>query len=522
MFSGGRDFIYRYSGNLSKLVPGLALSALYGKSDANATNQGAGDSYPYVVDARTGTALVISKATTQQPRTLVDLRKVYRVDAEYSFKLLGAHRVRGGFDREDVSSNTVTTFSGGVSWRYVATNPNAVLANSGVVPAGVTQYARKGIYTNAGNFETTANAYYLEDNWQPFGERLVFSLGLRDEGFDNRNSLSQTFVKIKNQWAPRLGASFDVAGDGASKVFANFGRYHLPIATNTNIRLAGGEDFYYEYFVLNSIGPDTLPVLGPQIGGRQINSDGTIKDPKQIVDRKLKPMYQDEFVLGYERAFSRRWKGGVRGIYRNVVRFIEDMAIDETLNTYARSLSIPTSAFNARGNDFYVLSNPGQPVTFSIDLKDGKGVREVSFTPAQLRYPTAVRKYYGGEIFFERVSDGKWFLRGSYTLSHTYGNDEGYVLSDNGQTDAGLTILFDHPGLADHSFGDLANDKRHKFKLYGTYKFAEDFQAGANVRVESGIPRNSFGYHPTDTFARAYGAASFYTNSQPVPRGSFG
>ncbi|MSU25184.1 MAG: hypothetical protein EXS32_15365 [Opitutus sp.] len=118
------------------------------------------------------------------------------------------------------------------------------------------------------------------------------------------------------------------------------------------------------------------------------------------------------------------------------------MAIDETLNIYARANGIPASKFNATGNLYYVLSNPGQPVTFSLDFNDGKGVRQVSFTPAELRYPKAVRKYYAGEIFFERVSNGKWFLQGSYTLSHTYGNDEGYVLSDNGQADAGLTILF--------------------------------------------------------------------------------
>ncbi|MSU25183.1 MAG: hypothetical protein EXS32_15360 [Opitutus sp.] len=320
--SGGRDYIYRYSGNFSKLVPGLSLSALFGKSDANATTKGAGDDYPYVTDSRTGQTLLISKATTSQPRTLIDLRKAYRLDGEYSFKLLGAHRVRGGLDREDVSSNTITQYSGGVAWNYAAVVPGAVLSNSGIVPAGITQTATKSIYQVGGNFETTANAYYLEDNWQPIGERLVLSLGLRNESFDNRNSKGQTFVTLKNQWAPRLGAAYDFAGDGKSKLFASFGRYHLPIATNTNIRLAGGENFYTEVFVLNSIGPDALPVLGPQIGARTVNSDGAIKDPAQLVDRNLKPMFQDEYVLGYERAIGKGWKVGVRATFRNVVRFI--------------------------------------------------------------------------------------------------------------------------------------------------------------------------------------------------------
>ena len=40
---------------------------------------------------------------------------------------------------------------------------------------------------------------------------------------------------------------------------------------------------------------------------------------------------------------------------------------------------------------------------------------------------------------------------------------EGSVLSDNGQTDAGLTVLFDHPGLMDHSTGYLANDINNNY-----------------------------------------------------------
>lgn len=521
-YSGGRDYIFHYGGNLSKLIPGLSLSALYGKSDANATSAGAGDAIPYVLDARSGAVLLISKATSSRPQTLVDTRKVYRLDAEYSLKLLGTHRFRGGFDREDVGSNTNQQYSGGVYWRYVATAPGRVLANSGVVPAGVTQYARKGIYVNSGSFKTTAKAYYLEDNWQPIGERLVLSLGLRNENFDNKNPRGETFVKMPDQWAPRLGAAFDPKGNGKSKLFANFGRYHLPVATNTNMRLAGGELFYYDYFVLNSIKADATPDLGAQIGGRQFNSDGSIKDPKQIVDKNLKPMFQDEYIVGYQREVAKNWTVGLRATYRNVVRFIEDMAIDETLNAYARAQGIPASKFNAGGNDYYVLSNPGQTVTFNVDLNDGKGARTLTFSPAELRFPKAERHYYAAELFFEKIYDGKWFLQGSYTWSHTYGNDEGYVLSDIGQSDAGLTQLFDHPGLMDYGYGDLANDKRHKLKLYGSYNLTKELQLGANLRAESGTPLLALGFHPTDAFARAYGADSFFVNSKPMPRGSLG
>jgi hypothetical protein len=233
-------------------------------------------------------------------------------------------------------------------------------------------------------------------------------------------------------------------------------------------------------------------------------------------------MYQDEFIAGYQRAVTKDWTVGIRGTYRNVGRFIEDMAVDETLNVYARAQGIPTSRFNAGGNDYYVLGNPGQPVTFNIDMNDGKGFRTVTFSPAELRFPEARRQYVAGEIFFERLYDGKWMMQGSYTHSYSWGNNEGSVLSDNGQADAGLTVLFDHPGLMDHSTGYLANDKRHKFKLFGSYSLTSEWQAGANLRLESGTPLNTFGFHPTDAFARAYGADSFYNNSKVAPRASAG
>jgi outer membrane receptor protein involved in Fe transport len=46
--------------------------------------------------------------------------------------------------------------------------------------------------------------------------------------------------------------------------------------------------------------------------------------------------------------------------------------------------------------------------------------------------------------------------------------------------------------------------------------------AGAAFTWNSGRPLNGFGIHPTDPFAAVYGAASFYVNGQPSPRGSRG
>lgn len=94
--------------------------------------------------------------------------------------------------------------------------------------------------------------------------------------------------------------------------------------------------------------------------------------------------------------------------------------------------------------------------------------------------------------------------------------------SDNDQDDAGLTTNFDQPGLVDGANGNLPNDRRHMVKVQGSYALTEDFSLGANLRWESGRPRSSFGFHPTDVFASLYEAESFVKDGQLISRGSEG
>ena len=521
---GGKDLIYHYSG---QFTPDFSVSALYGTGTADETDAGAGDAYPFIYDGRSGALVQLGKATQLQPSLIKDKRKAARLDFDYNFSLWGTHHLRFGYDREDNTLLNVVKYSGpgdgGQYFRYYAVTGGVTkLANGSIVPAGVSQVVRQRFYENGGNFETISDAYYITDEWKLMNDRLLLSLGLRDDEFNNRNSLGKTFIKMKGQYGPRIGVSYDVKGDHKSKLFANFGRYFMPVATNTNARLAGGETFHEDYYALTSVNTDGTPVLGAKIGGQNVFNDGTIKDPTTIVNGLIKPQYQDEYIIGYQSQVSDHWTIGVRGMSRKMVTFLEDEAIDPYLNSYAAAQGIPTSTFSAGGNDFYVLTNPGKPMTVYVDFGDGKGAQKLSITPAQQGFPAASRQYYGVELFFERIATAKWFMQGSYTWSHSYGNDEGTVLSDNGQTDNGLTELFDHPGLMDGRYGNLNNDHRHRFKLYGAYNITSEWQTGANIQIESGTPKIALGYHPTDAFAAQYGAASFYVNGVLVPRGSLG
>ncbi|MEN9661660.1 MAG: hypothetical protein RL324_609 [Verrucomicrobiota bacterium] len=511
--NGGRDYIVNYSGQITS---DLTVTALWGKGTQAGTDKPQGLA-PYIVDGRSGPATVVS-GSSARPTTLDETRKSYRLDATYRFRLMGGHSLRFGYDREDMASVTETGYAvGGIYYRYYPAVGGVTKVNGVTIPADATQYVRQQAYSNFGSFSTIAKAAYFDDSWKPNDGRLLLSIGLRNDEFNNKNKNGESFVSLKKQLAPRLGLNFDVNQDGKSKLYANWGRYTMPIANNTNIRFSGGEVYSQDYYVLKSVDASTkLPTVGAQLGTKYYlpGEDGTMKDPKTIVNQDLKPMYQDELIVGYQKQLNQNWVVGMRGTSRVMTHFIEDIGVD----------LIP-------GNDdtyVDVLTNPGQTLRIWGDAGDGKGLRQFVLSPSQQTYggqqqPLVSRKYYALEFSFERVNHGKGWLQGSYTLSHSYGNNEGSVYSDIAQADNGLTQLFDYPQIMDGSYGNLNNDRRHNFKIMGGYKLNKEFQVSATGSIQSGAPKVAMGYYPNaDANLSAYGAAYKYVNGKLTPRGSLG
>lgn len=514
---GGKNYIGSYSGSF--LDDKLTLRALYGEGKANRTDAGAGDAFPYILDQRVSPNITRGKATTLQPGTKEDQRKAARVDGSLN---VWNNTIRFGYDQEKNTSTDNIFYSGHVYYRY-NNRPSSGVVNGAAVPVGA-QYTRERHYENGGAFEVVSKAYYIEDTIKFIDDRLLITAGVRNETFDNKNALGLSFIKIEDQIAPRIAASFDVKGDGKSKVFGNFGHYYLPIAANTNIRMAGTELFTEDYYILTGLNADDTPIKGAKLGGQVVFADGTVKDARTIVNQDIKPMYQEEFIVGYQTALGKHWSATLRGTYRNLASTMEDVAVDAALNKYAVAKGYgPGTAldFEAGGFDYYVLTNPGKPLTMYVDFGTGTA-EKVTLSAADLGYPEAVRKYYAIEFLLERMFDRKWYANFSYTWSQSYGNYEGWVRSDNGQDDAGITTLFDQPGLLDGGYGSLPNDKRHKIKLIGAYQITSELQVGTNVLIQSGRAINSFGLHPTDDFAQAYGAESFFYQGVLTPRGSQG
>lgn len=502
---GGDNHILTYRGYFGTR---LATTVLWGTSEYDLTSGTEGDAAcPVAIDSRLGGFRRIGCWTSFVRTAADDEREVARVDIEWAAG--EQHLVRLGVDREQNTSFDHLGYSGGGYFQYLTVPPGSVLRNGGTVPDGVTEIARYRQFSREGHFDVLATAFYIEDEWSIDALNTTLRFGLRHERFDNRNAAGESIIRITDQFAPRIGISWDVGGDRNSKIFANYGRYHLPIPSIVSIFLASPWSATEEWFVRDqAIAQDGSTVLGARIGDTTVFADGASPDVRALIDQDLKPMSQDEIILGYERKVLSDYIFGITFTWRDLVQGIEDIAIDEAIGVYGE--------FN------YVLANPGRGVRTFYDIDGDGSLDELNLSAEELGFPSAKRRYQAVTLDLQRRWEGVFYARASYTWSHSYGNYEGTVRSDTGEDLAGATTQFDFTGLLDGADGDLPNDRRHQVKVWAGWQFSDRWQASGAFHFASGRPRNAFGYHPTDPYARLQGSASFYQQGTLTPRGSLG
>ncbi|MBZ2208682.1 TonB-dependent receptor [Massilia soli] len=523
--TGGENFIAKYT---SWVTDDLTVSGMYGVGKYNRQSNIASAACPYITDRRTAPTVRLgcATATTIVDPDANDERKAFRLDAEWN---LGAHGLRFGMDNEEYKVVDGTFYPGGENYQIRRLASGSTLSNGYRNTSGSPMdYVEIRHFENGGAFTTKNSAFYLEDNWQ-VTKNLVASIGVRSESFENLNAEDKTFIKVDNTIAPRLGLTWDVRGNAQTKVFANAGRYYIPVMSNTNVRLSGAELDYREFYAYtgsNSADKFQIPGRGAQLGGRAVSSNGEAGDPRSVVDPEIKPMYQDEFILGAQQALNNRWSVSAKLTHRKLKSVMDDMCNDEGAYNWAIANGYDEDKANILGGSIghCFLYNPGGDLTANVDFEDGNGLTRVVIPAAALGFPKPKRTFNSLELGFERAWDGKWTVQGSYVLAYNKGNTEGYVKSDIGQDDAGISQDWDYPGLMEGAYGYLPNDRRHSLKVFGSYQVLPELRLGANLILQSGRPKNCLGYYAGDLdgVSILYGAASFYCGGKLNPRGSFG
>ena len=434
------------------------------------------------------------------------------------------------------------------------------------------------------NFDTRGNynAGYVQDTWR-VNKYVTALLGLRMEqerviGSPNSTTGARYAYSFTDQWAPRLGVTVDPTGGGKMKLYYNFGRFFEFLPLDAAERSLSQEfDFtgarFAPAFTVNGAGQRIvsldafgapIPVIdaahllsGAEDAGGLANQITVSASDLSAITSGTKLGFQDEHIIGAEFQLPHNFVLAARFQYRNLKRVIEDMAV---LSPEAANANIgqtffignPSSHLDAATNlvqfAFPIGGTPPAGCTsgFETEVDDpvtGAAISNVCFastginplTGASINTPDGipdgfrdpVRKYKAFEFELnKRFSDG-WQLLSNFRVASLRGNYEGHLRNDNGQTDPGISSLFDFTEGQFNLLGDqfqvgpLNTDRRFISNIYGNYAFNKErsgfggrFLNGLNLglgfHMESGVPISEYLTHPV------------YLNAGEVPVGGRG
>jgi hypothetical protein len=324
--------------------------------------------------------------------------------------------------------------------------------------------------------------------------KLNFKLGLRMEGQEMIGQDQTYKFKPSDNLAPRLGVTYDMNGDGKSKLYAFVGRYFEKVPNDICVRAFSNEAGVNRSDFRTLTGYNQLS--NPILNGTPVLDEGattpttlhyrTTGDQTTLVIPGTKSMYQDELVLGFDNEFSNGLTLSNRLIYRKLGRILEDMSLD--------------------GNSYFI-ANPGS---------NNAAIAAATGFDGVATFPDPTRNYYAFE-FEMRKATAKWNAFMNLRLSKLEGNYEGLFRNDNGQSDPNITSLYDLPvellsdasrgltGQEQYLIGALNTDRTLVINLGGSYNFDMGLTLGLSSRYLTGTPITSYLAHPV------------YENSGEVP-----
>ncbi|MEG9434623.1 TonB-dependent receptor [Edaphobacter sp. HDX4] len=381
--------------------------------------------------------------------------------------------------------------------------------------------------------------------------------------------LAYTFT---GSWSPRIGINIDPMGDHRSKLFFNFGRNYWAMPLDAAIRQLGNEQDDTSYVfapVINADGSYTIiPDAAHNLNGlpRSTSASGVVSrfggpnfssSTGEGIIPGTKGEYEDEYVIGAERELTRSIVFKARYTDRRLPRIIEDitayspegsmitpnnaggianvtkstdiaenekelpytqaqfLAANPSGNPSTSSYKPPVPGCTASSDTFFAVGGPflnglNQPVggacflnPNTMDAAPGDGIPDGFVNP--------VRRYNAVEFEVDKRFSNHWLAVVNFRWGNLWGNFEGAYRNDNGQSDPGISSLFDFTegklGLLGDQFtpGFLSTDRRTVGNIFLSYNIGTDtpffhkahgLTFGTGLRGQSGVPLSRLGDHP--------------------------
>ena len=370
--------------------------------------------------------------------------------------------------------------------------------------------------------------FFVQDTWR-VGDRLTINPGIRYE----QEKMSGTIIKdweLKNNWAPRIGAAYDLSGDGKTKLYGNWGYFYARIPLDLAARALSADDSFTrgDYFDANLTRPIAAGVR-TQTPAQAATGAATTQHfilaglGADEIDPNTKLSYTTEFVLGIEREIMANTTFGVRLVRRTMPRVLEDVA-----NCPMVAYELPATEGVCASVE-YILTNPSVATPVNPDA--------IRLNPAlaSVKFDDPVHNYTALELTLNRRGSN-WSAMASYRYSRLRGNFEGFYRDDNGQSDPGISSLYDFPtndptytSIGGRQFGYpgdirflgdangiLPLDRPNQFKLNGNYLFFKALNIGANLNLVSGKPFTPMAANPNYSSAGEIPVAARGTGIQTI------
>jgi hypothetical protein len=327
-------------------------------------------------------------------------------------------------------------------------------------------------------------------------------------------SFSPSEHTFSDNWAPRIGVSWDVLGNGRSRLWANWGRYYERVPNILAIRAFSNDITvaFQEFTDRDLTSPRFFPFAAPCVDGS--GAGGPICQPSfpvftQGLDQTTvvpgtKLPYEDELSGGFAFEIGPDSALEVRAIFRTQGRVLEDVqlnAVEQIQNFYyGYAFGYPYDPFGGSLTPGSEMSTtfPAAPFGPSFMANPGNGAEP---SGGLFDFPEAKREYKALEVVYTKRYSSNWSLFANYRFARLKGNYEGLFRNDNGQSDANFTSLYDFPNsplmAGQFTPGVLPTDISHVLHVYPSYTFpGSQLRIGGNFSWLSGVPRTSLLAHP--------------------------
>jgi carboxypeptidase family protein/TonB-dependent receptor-like protein len=442
--------------------------------------------------------LQLPKASQNTPRVLITNKdqtqtSFVQLDYNQAFNALGSHLLKGGVGVRHTTNEVNSAYPGG----YVLLDWGISFVNNTTGEAGTGTYGYYEVNDRGTRGVVDANmpSLYVQDTWTA-GKRLTLNLGVRTEREtvpSFRTDVKETAFEFGfgKKIAPRLGATFDVLGNGRMKAYGSWGRYFDWVKYELARGSFGGDTWLVNYRSLDTL--DVYNLSLSNMPGRDLW--GGVRDRRvpnfNTIDPDLKPMYQDATNVGFDYQLTTTTAFGVNYVHNKLTRTIEDVG-----------------SLDASGNEVYFAANPGEGIATTMF---------VTGLTAPFSTPRPLRQYDALDFTISRRFSHNWFGSANLTISRLYGNYAGLANSDEistpttgvssatAQQQAGSIarpgsaagrawdldeLEWDSHGNLDVR-GRLATDRPVVAKFYGSYRLRFGTQIGAFVYAGSGTPMST-------------------------------